>query len=108
WVLRGAADQVDPSPLRGLLHLGGAAEEIGDAAQQLVWLVEENEEMHPVLRMALGESDEVIAWVPIAEGSDLDGKTLRDANLEIETGFYLLAIRRAGRYLYRPRGQVRL
>ena len=49
WVLRCAAEQVDPSPLRGLLHLGGAAEEIGDAAQQMVWLVEEDEEMHPIL-----------------------------------------------------------
>jgi uncharacterized protein with PhoU and TrkA domain len=27
WVLRSAADELDPSPLRGILHLGGAAEE---------------------------------------------------------------------------------
>lgn len=37
WVLRGAADTIDPSALRGLLHLGQAAEEIGDAAQAMVW-----------------------------------------------------------------------
>ena len=108
WVLRAAAEEVDPSPLRGLLHLGGAAEEIGDAAQQMVWLVEKNEEMHPVLALALGGSDEVIARVPIAPGSALDGKTLAEAQLELETGFYLLAIRRGGRYLYRPRKSVRL
>jgi uncharacterized protein with PhoU and TrkA domain len=107
WVLRSAADELDPSPLRGLLHIGGAAEEIGDAAQQMVWLVEEQEEMHPILRMALGDTDEVIAWVPVAEGSALDGRTLAEAQLETQTGFYLLAIRRAGRYLYRPRGHVR-
>ncbi|MSO79566.1 MAG: potassium channel protein [Acidimicrobiia bacterium] len=108
WVLRSAADEVDPSHLRGLLHLGGAAEELGDAAQQMVWLVEEGEEMHPILRMALGDSDEVIAWVPVAPDSDLDGRTLAEARLEVETGFYLLAIRRSGRYVYRPRGHVRL
>ena len=108
WVLRSAADELDPSPLRGLLHLGGAAAELGDAAQQMVWLVEEGEEMHPVLKIALGESDEVIAWVPVAAGSDLDGKTLAQARIEVETGFYLLAIRRAGRYVYRPRGHVSL
>ena len=107
WVLRSAADELDPSPLRGLLHLGGAAEELGDAAQQMVWLVEEGEEMHPVLKIALGDSDEVIAWVPVAAGSDLEGKSLAEARLEVETGFYLLAIRRAGRYVYRPRGHVR-
>src|SRR5436190_16646574 len=108
WVLRSAADELDPSPLRGLLHLGAAAEELGDAAQQLVWLVEEGEEMHPVLRIALGDSDEVIARVPVASGSALDGVSLAEARLEVETGFYLLAIERAGRYLYRPRGQVRI
>ncbi len=69
WVLRSAADEVDPSPLRGLLHLGAAAEEIGDAAQQMVWLVEEGEEMHPIVAMALGDADEVIARVPVAAGS---------------------------------------
>jgi uncharacterized protein with PhoU and TrkA domain len=108
WVLRGAAEQIDPSPLRGLLHLGSAAEQLGDSAQQMVWLVEQGEEMHPVLGLALGDSDEVIARVPVGGGSSLEGKTLREAKLELETGTYLLAIRRAGRYIYRPRGLVRL
>jgi uncharacterized protein with PhoU and TrkA domain len=108
WVLRGAAEQIDPSPLRGLLHLGNAAEELGDAAQQMVWLVEQGEEMHPVLGLALGDSDEIIARVPVAAGSRLEGRALREAKLELETGTYLLAIRRAGRYIYRPRGPVRL
>jgi uncharacterized protein with PhoU and TrkA domain len=108
WVLRAAAERIDPSPLRGLLHLGSAAEEIGDSARQMVWLVEQNEEVHPVLGLALGDSDEVIARVPVRAGSALDGKTLREANIELETGLYLLAIRRAGRYIYRPRGHVRL
>jgi uncharacterized protein with PhoU and TrkA domain len=108
WVLRAAAERIDPSPLRGLLHLGSAAEEIGDSARQMVWLVEQNEEVHPVLGLALGDSDEVIARVPVRAGSALEGKTLREVNIELETGLYLLAIRRAGRYIYRPRGHVRL
>jgi uncharacterized protein with PhoU and TrkA domain len=64
--------------------------------------------MHPVLAIALGDSDEVIARIPVSAGSGLDGTTIAEAQLELETGFYLLAIRRAGRYLYRPRGSVRL
>jgi uncharacterized protein with PhoU and TrkA domain len=108
WVLRSAADTLDPSALRGLLHLGQAAEEIGDAAQAMVWLVEKGEEIHPVLAFAFGESDEIIVRVPVAPGSPLDGKTLAEADLELETGFYLLAVRRGGRYIYRPRGRVRL
>jgi hypothetical protein len=55
WVLRSAVDTTDPSPLWGLLHLAQAAEEIGDAAQAIVWLVENGEEIHPVLAYAVGE-----------------------------------------------------
>lgn len=64
--------------------------------------------MHPIVGLALGDADEVITRLPVAPGAPLDGVTLKDAQLETETGFYLLAIRRAGRYLYRPRGQVRI
>jgi uncharacterized protein with PhoU and TrkA domain len=106
WVLRGAQDKIDPSALRGLLHLAQAAEEIGDAAQQMVWLIENREELHPILALALGDADEVVVRVPVAAGSRCDGRSLHDLSLETETGFYLLAIRRGGRYLYRPRKDV--
>jgi uncharacterized protein with PhoU and TrkA domain len=106
WVLRGAVDQVDPSPLRGLLHLAQAAEEIADAAQQMVWLIEQDEELHPILALALGESNEVVVRMPVAEGGPADGVSLAELRLEMETGFYLLAVRRGGRYFYRPRGNV--
>jgi len=108
WVLRGAQEHVDPSALRGLLHLAQAAEEIGDAAQQLVWLVEEDEELHPILAIALGHADEVVVRVPVAAGAPADGASLASLCMETETGFYLLAIRRGGRYLYRPRAGVTL
>ncbi|HVJ97509.1 MAG TPA: TrkA C-terminal domain-containing protein [Acidimicrobiia bacterium] len=103
WVLRAGADTVDPSGLRGLLHLGNAAEEIGDAAQQLVWLVEEDEEMHPILALALGESDDVFVQFPIAKGSALDGAEVSRMQIGDDTGFHVLAIKRGGRYFYRPR-----
>jgi len=106
WVLREAQERVDPGGLRGLLHLAQAAEEIGDAAQQMVWLVEEGEELHPILALALGDAEEVVVRVPVAEGSPADGRSLKELQLETETGFYLLAIRRGGRYLYRPRRGV--
>jgi uncharacterized protein with PhoU and TrkA domain len=106
WVLRAAQERVDPGGLRGLLHLAQAAEEIGDAAQQMVWLVEEDEELHPILAIALGDADEVVVRVPVAAGSQADGHSLKELQIETETGFYLLAIRRGGRYLYRPRRNV--
>ncbi|MEA2704009.1 MAG: hypothetical protein QOJ69_662 [Actinomycetota bacterium] len=108
WVLRAAQDQVDPSSLRGLLSLAQAAEEIGDAAQQMVWLIEEGEELHPILAVALGEADEIVVRVPVAAGSPADGASLAALRMETETGFYLLAIRRGGRYVYRPRATTTL
>ncbi|MCC5950565.1 MAG: potassium channel protein [Acidimicrobiia bacterium] len=108
WVLRAARDDLDPSPLRGLLHLSQAAEDIGDAAQQMVWLVEEDEEVHPILGLALGESDEVVVKLPVAEGSRADGAALSQLRLNIEPGFSVLAVQRGGRYFYRPRGAVTL
>ena len=37
-----------------------------------------------------------------------DGARLADLQLGVDPGFHVLAIRRGGRYLYRPRGQVQL
>ncbi len=106
WVLRSADGQIDPSPLRGLLHLAQASEEITDAAQSMVKLVTDGEALHPILAVAFGDSDEVVVRVPVAKGSTAEGKTLGALRLETETGFYLLAIRRGGRYIYRPRKEV--
>ncbi|MEX2293334.1 MAG: TrkA C-terminal domain-containing protein [Acidimicrobiales bacterium] len=108
WVLRASNDRIDPAPLRGLLHLSQAAEDLGDAAQQMVWLIEEKEELHPILSVALGDSDEVVVRVPVAAGSDADGSTLSALQLDIEPGFHVLAVQRGGRYIYRPRGHVQL
>jgi uncharacterized protein with PhoU and TrkA domain len=106
WVLRAARDDLDPSPLRGLLHLSQAAEDIGDAAQQMVWLVEQQEDVHPILSIALGESDEVVVKLPVAEASRADGAALSELRLNLEPGFQVLAVQRGGRYFYRPRGAV--
>jgi len=108
WVLRASADNLDPAPLRGLLHLSQAAEDIGDAAQQMVWIVEEGEDIHPILAIALGETDEIVMRVAVAPGSRADSATLSELQLNIEPGFSVLAVRRGGRFFYRPRGSVQL
>ena len=108
WVLRAAAETIDPSPLRGLLHVAQAAEDIGDAAQQMVWLIEQGEEVHPILNIALGEADEVVVRMPVAAGATADGATLGELQLNTDPGFHILGVRRGGQYLYRPRGSVKL
>lgn len=108
WVLRAAAAASDPGPLRGLLHLSNAAEDLGDQASQMVWLVEKGEDLHPILEIALGDSDEVVVEYPVAKGSVVEGRSLAEMKLDIEPGFSVLAILRGKRYFYRPRGGVLL
>ena len=105
WVLRAAAEKADPSPLRGLLHLSQAAEDIGDQAQAMVWLIEKQEDVHPILELALGDSDEVVIRLPVRADSEADGRLLSELRLNIEPGFTVLALRRGAQYLYRPRAE---
>jgi uncharacterized protein with PhoU and TrkA domain len=74
----------------------------------MVWLIEHDEEIHPILGIALGETDEVVMRVPVAVGSDADGSKLSELELDIEPGFQILAIKRDGRYRYQPRRYVQL
>jgi uncharacterized protein with PhoU and TrkA domain len=103
WVLLAAAHVEDPPRLRGMLHLAIAAEAISDGAQEMVWMVEKGEEIHPVLSAAVEESDEVVIKLTVAPGSPADGKTLGELQLETETGMFVLAVNRDGRWTYRPR-----
>jgi uncharacterized protein with PhoU and TrkA domain len=108
WVLLAACHVEDSSRLRGMLHLATAAETITDCAMEMVWMVEKGEEVHPVLSAAIEESDEVVIKLTVSPGSPADGKTLEDLKLETETGMYVLAVNRGGRWTYRPRNTYTL
>jgi uncharacterized protein with PhoU and TrkA domain len=106
WVLRAAVDVPDDelNELRGLMQIGLSSERIADAAQEMTRLAEAADDPHPVIAAALAEADEVVADAIIARGSPGEGRTLRELSLETETGMYVLAIQRQGRWIYRPRG----
>ena len=103
WVLLAARHIEDPPRLRGLLHLATASETIADCAQEMVWIVEKGEEVHPVLSAAVEESDEIVLKLRVFPGSLADGRTLGSLRLETETGMHALAVNRDGRWAYRPR-----
>jgi uncharacterized protein with PhoU and TrkA domain len=102
WVLRAAKETLDPSPLRSLLHLAEAAEDIGDQARQMVWIIAEQEDLHPVLALALGNADEVVVRLPVAAGSQADRLSLGNLDMGVEPGFHVLTIRRDNKYVHRP------
>ena len=108
WVLRAVREGADPDELRGLLHLAFASERIADAAQEMTWIVEREEDPHPIIAEALAEADEIVTEVSVSDGSAAAGRSLRALSLRTETGMDVLAIQRGGRWIYRPRGSTSL
>lgn len=105
WVLDAAAESRNRPALRGLLHLAVASEGIGDAAQAMVWLIERDEELHPVIAEALGAAEDVVMQVTVHDGSAAEGRSLGELDLR---GMSPLAFSRRGRWTYRPRGRTGL
>ena len=108
WVLRAAPEARNPDDLRGLLRLATASEAIFDAARSMTRLVEEGEELHPVVAEAISASEEVAAESRVEPGSRADGANLKDLSLETETGMLVLAVQRGRRWIYRPRPRFEL
>ncbi|WP_281195372.1 potassium channel family protein [Halorubrum sp. F4] len=94
WTLRAAKEADDPVALRGLIHLGVATEEISDAALEITEGVLRDIGVHPVVEMAVRESDEIIARTRVAPGSDLVGTPIEAGIPATEIATSVLAIRR--------------
>jgi uncharacterized protein with PhoU and TrkA domain len=104
WVLRAAPEARQVDELRGLIRLGNASESICDAARDMTWYVEQGEPLHPVVQLALEETEEISVETVVQPGSPADGRSLKDLRVETETGMFVLAIHRGARWVYRPRG----
>lgn len=86
----------------GLIRLGVVTEEIADAAMEIADVVLKGLDPHPILRTVIEEAEETVAKVTVTENSTLAGKTIREAQLQEETGMWVLVIRR-GKWWLRPR-----
>ncbi len=103
WVLRAAPEARHVDELRGLIRLASASESICDAARDMTWFVEHGEPLHPVVQMALEETEETSAQTVVEERSPADGRSLKDLRVQTETGMFVLAVQRGARWIYRPR-----
>ncbi len=102
WLLGAAADADDPVSLRGLIHLGVSTEVISDAALDISEGVLRGLSVHPVVELAVQESDEILIRVAVGEGSRLDGERVADGIPTAELGMNVLAIRRGDDWLLTP------
>lgn len=94
WVLGAAADADDPVSLRGLIHLGTSTEVISDAALDISEGVIRQITVHPVVQLAVQESDEIISRAEVAAGSRLDGTGVTNGVPDADATMSIIAIRR--------------
>jgi uncharacterized protein with PhoU and TrkA domain len=86
----------------GLIRLGVVTEEIADAAMEIADVVLKGLEPHPILRLVIEEAEETVTRVTVSETSPLMGKKIREAQIQEDTGMWVLVIRR-GNWWLRPR-----
>ncbi|WP_290811431.1 potassium channel family protein [Halovivax sp.] len=94
WTLKAAADAEDPVRLRGLIALATSTEVISDAAIDISEGIFRDIDVHPVVQLAVQESDEVITRIEIEPGSELDGVPILEGRPETEPSMNVIAIRR--------------
>ena len=89
----------------GLIRLGVVTEEIADAASEIADVVLRGLEPHPILKRVIEEAEETVTRVRVSKTSPLVGKNLREAQIQEETGMWVLVIRRGKKWL-RPRSDT--
>ena len=95
----------DARGLVSLIRMGIAAERISLAASKIAQVVLRGIEPHPVLKMAIQAADETVDRIVVPEESPLIGRTLKDAQLPEETGWWVLVIKRGDRWV-RPKAST--
>ena len=104
----GARTREDAEQLSGLLQVASAAEQISDAAEDMVSLLDADVDLKPILPHLLKKADEKVFTLKVEEGSDLANKTLGELHLESVTGVRVIAIRDDLRWIHGPNGETKL
>ncbi len=91
-----------------LMNLARAGEEIADAAREIADVELRDVELHPIIKVSLRESDEVLTKVQVLEKSILCGKTLGDLKLGTDIGMTVIAMYHGHRWVYGPHKRTRI
>jgi len=95
----------DANGIIGLIRMGITAERIAHAASEIAQIVLRGIEPHPVLKMMIQSADETVDSIRVSEGTPFIGKTLKEAQLPEETGWWVLAIKRGDKWI-RPKAST--
>lgn len=107
-VLKAAGKERKLERLNSILELLRYIARISDAADSIADVALRFEEIHPVFREALAESQESIGRILVKEGSPFVSKTLEKLKLWEVMGVYVFMIRRGSRLIVEPPSRCRI
>jgi uncharacterized protein with PhoU and TrkA domain len=87
-ILMATRTREDAEELIGILQVAKAAEQIGNAAEEIAYLVEEEVEYRPFLPFVMREADETLGTARLAMDSDFIDKTPAKLGLEAAWGMH--------------------
>lgn len=111
WSLQASSSAKNDDDIRvlmSLIDLAYSSEVIADAAKDMAGIVVNKQEIHPIFKTAMLESDEMLTIVEVKPGCELDGKTLGETRVETNTGMHVIAIKRGNRWITRPRAITKI
>ncbi|RKX70245.1 hypothetical protein DRP53_05585 [candidate division WOR-3 bacterium] len=98
----------DIPQIASLLQIGVAIKEMSDGVDDLLEVVIRNVGVHPIIRMAYTRKELRTMRFVVEEGSLLDGKKLEEVEIDLKTGFRVVAIRRKEEWILDPHGKTRI
>lgn len=103
-----AQGRIGPDHAFVLLRVAQGAETIADSALEIADVVLRDVELHPVIQESIRESDSTITQAAVHPTSPFAGRSLRESQLETETGMRILAVKRGKAWHSRIDGDFRL
>jgi uncharacterized protein with PhoU and TrkA domain len=90
----------DAEQLSGILQVASMAENISNAAGDIVKLLDVNLEARLILPMVLRKGDEKIKHIFVDKNSTIINRTIGELQVETETGARIIAVNRGKRWIY--------
>ena len=101
-VLSRTVEETKPEALLGIIRMGNVTERIADAAAEIAEVVLRGEEPHRVLTMVIQDAEETVERAVLGDNSQLSGKSIKEAELADQTGWWVLVIKRGNNWI-RPK-----
>jgi uncharacterized protein with PhoU and TrkA domain len=86
----------DAEHMAGVLEVAGAVEKIADAAEDIAKVVASGFGIIEDLRRDLRHADEIVSRIKVRSSASSIGQSLRELNLPVEIGMWVIATRRGG------------